>query len=81
MRTKKIIKFYNETTNIEKCQLLLMMAKQICIPVRKSDGVHVLELDDEAPVCMNGAFFQFNTEDLYKEEKKEIDYEKLMEKK
>ena len=29
MRTKKIIKFYNETTNIENCQLLLMMAKQI----------------------------------------------------
>ena len=26
MRIKKIVKFYNETTQIEKCQLLFMMA-------------------------------------------------------
>ena len=69
MRIKKIVKFYNETTPEEKCQLLLMMAKDIYVPVRKKDGVHVLELDDEVPVCMNGASYQLNTEELYKDEK------------
>lgn len=32
MRLKKIVKFYNETTPIEKCQLLFMMAKDISGP-------------------------------------------------
>jgi hypothetical protein len=28
-----------------------------------------MDLDDEAPVCMNGTAFQINTEDLYRKEK------------
>lgn len=69
MRTKKVLKFYQETTPEEKCQLLNMMAKDICVPIQKKDGCHVLDLDDEIPVCMNGIFYQINTEELYKDEK------------
>ena len=69
MRIKKIVKFYNETTAAEKVQLLWMMADQIMIPIQKKDGVHCLELDKEIPVCMNGTFYQINTEELYKKEK------------
>jgi len=66
---KKVIDFYNETTADEKCYLLLLMAKDIIVPVEKEDGVHIMDLDDEAPVCMNGTAFQINTEDLYRKEK------------
>ncbi len=69
MRIKKIVKFYNETTPAEKVQLLWMMADQIMIPIKKEDGTHCLELDKEIPVCMNGSYYQFNTEELYEEEK------------
>ena len=69
MRIKKIVKFYNETTPAEKVQLLWMMADQIMIPIQKQDGIHCLELDKEIPVCMNGVMYQFNTEELYEEEK------------
>ena len=78
---KKILKFYNNTTPEQKCQLLNMMAKDIMVPIKKEDGVHCLSLDCEAPICLNGTFFQINTEELYEEERKEINYEKLMEKK
>jgi len=71
MRIKKILKFYNETSPVEKCQLLNMMADQIMIPIEKEDGVHCLELDKEVPVCMNGSYYQINTEELYKKEKHE----------
>ena len=63
MRLKKIVKFYNETTQHEKCQLLFMMAKDIMIPIKKVDGIHCVELDKEVPVCLNGTAFQFNIED------------------
>ena len=66
---KKVIDFYNETTAEEKCYLLMLMAKDIIVPVEKEDGVHIMDLDDEAPVCMNGTAFQINTEDLYRKEK------------
>ena len=66
---KKVIDFYNETTADEKCYLLMLMAKDIIVPVEKEDGVHIMDLDDEAPVCMNGTAFQINTEDLYRKEK------------
>ena len=69
MRIKKIVKFYNETTQIEKCQLLFMMAKDMMVPVRINGVVHCLELDDEVPICLNGTSFQINTEKLYKDEK------------
>ena len=39
----------------------------------REDGVHCLELDDEAPVCMNGTAFQINTIDLYKKDKMLLD--------
>jgi len=64
MRTKKVLKFYQETTPEEKCYFLNMIAKQICVPVQKKDGCHVLELDYENPICMNGTFYQFNTEEF-----------------
>jgi hypothetical protein len=66
---KKVIDFYNETTAEEKCYLLMLMSKDIIVPVEKEDGVHIMDLDDEAPVCMNGTAFQINTEDLYRKEK------------
>ena len=66
---KKVIDFYNETTADEKCYLLLLMAKDIIVPVEKEDGVHIMDLDDEVPVCINGTAFQINTEDLYRKEK------------
>ncbi len=66
---KKVIDFYNETTAEEKCYLLMLMAKDIIVPVEKEDGVHIMDLDDEVPVCMNGTAFQINTEDLYRKEK------------
>ena len=66
---KKVIDFYNETMAEEKCYLLMLMAKDIIVPVEKEDGVHIMDLDDEAPVCMNGTAFQINTEDLYRKEK------------
>jgi|TARA_R100001460_G_scaffold78150_1_gene119113 hypothetical protein len=66
---KKVIDFYNNTTNEQKCYLLLLMSKDIMVPVEYEDGVHCLGLDDEAPVCMNGAAFQINTENLYTKEK------------
>tara|TARA_R100001244_G_C5160121_1_gene130909 strand:+ start:1219 stop:1449 length:231 start_codon:yes stop_codon:yes gene_type:complete len=69
MRIKKIVKFYNETSPVEKVQLLWMMADQIMIPIKKEDGTHCLELDKEVPVCMNGSLYQFNTEELFTEEK------------
>ena len=40
MRIKKIVNFYNETTQIEKCQLLFMMAKDIMVPVKIEGEVH-----------------------------------------
>jgi hypothetical protein len=64
MKIKKILKFYQETSPEEKCQLLNMIAKDICVPVQKDDGCHVLELDEEVPVCMNGTFFQINIKEL-----------------
>ena len=67
MRHKKILKFYQETTPEEKCHFLNMIAKNICVPVQKEDGCHVLELDEEVPVCMNGTFYQINTEDFLDE--------------
>ena len=69
---KKVIDFYNTTTAEEKCYLLMLMAKDIIVPVEKEDGVHIMDLDDEAPVCMNGTAFQINTEDLYRKEKWEV---------
>ena len=66
---KKVIDFYNETTAEEKCYLLMLMSKDIIVPVEKEDGVHIMDLDDEVPVCMNGTAFQINTEDLYRKEK------------
>jgi len=69
MRLKKIVKFYNETTPIEKCQLLFMMAKDISVPVKIDGVVHCLELDDEVPVVLNGPIYQINTEKLYENEK------------
>lgn len=66
---KKVIDFYNNTTNEQKCYLLLLMSKDIMVPVEYEDGVHCLGLDDEAPVCMNGTAFQINTEHLYKNDK------------
>ena len=66
---KKVIDFYNETTAEEKCYLLMLMAKDIIVPVEKEDGVHIMDLDYEAPVCMNGTAFQINTEDIYRKEK------------
>ena len=66
---KKVIDFYNETTADEKCYLLLLMSKDIIVPVEKEDGVHIMDLDDEVPVCINGTAFQINTEDLYRKEK------------
>jgi len=69
MRIKKIVNFYNETTQIEKCQLLFMMAKDIMIPVEIDGEVHCLNLDDEVPVVLNGTAFQINTEKLYEKEK------------
>ena len=47
----------------------MLMSKDIIVPVEKEDGVHIMDLDDEAPVCMNGTAFQINTEDLYRKEK------------
>ena len=67
MRHKKILKFYQETTPEEKCHFLNMIAKNICVPVQKEDGCHVLELDEEVPVCMNGTFYQINTEEFLNE--------------
>ena len=62
----KILEFYNQTTNEEKCQLLNMMAEQISIPIQKEDGTHDMELCKENPVCMNGTSFQLNTEEFSK---------------
>jgi len=66
---KKVIDFYNETTAEEKCYLLMLMSKDIIVPVEKENGVHIMDLDDEVPVCINGTAFQINTEDLYRKEK------------
>ena len=66
MKFEKILDFYNQTTNEEKCHLLNMMASQITIPIQKKDGTHSMELDQENPVCMNGTFFQLNTEEFSK---------------
>jgi len=71
MRLKKIVKFYNETTQHEKCQLLFMMAKDIMIPIKKEGLIHCLELDKEVPVCLNGTAFQINTEDFFNKDKNE----------
>tara|TARA_R100001126_G_scaffold73133_1_gene42768 strand:+ start:140 stop:355 length:216 start_codon:yes stop_codon:yes gene_type:complete len=60
---QEVVDFYNNTTSEQKCYLLLLMSKDIMIPVQKEDGVHCLGLDPEAPVCMNGTAFQINTED------------------
>ena len=60
---QEVVDFYNNTTSEQKCYLLLLMSKDIMIPVQKEDGVHSLGLDPEAPVCMNGTAFQINTED------------------
>jgi len=70
IRFKKILKFYNETTPEEKCHFLNMIAKQICVPVQKDNGCHVLELDEETPICLNGIFYQINTEDFLDEKNK-----------
>lgn len=70
---QKVVDFYNTTTNEQKCYLLLLMSKDIMVPVEYEDGVHCLELDDEAPVCMNGTAFQINTIDLYKKDKMLLD--------
>ena len=66
---KKVIDFYNETTAEEKCYLLMLMSKDIIVPIEKEDGVHIMDLDDEMPVSMNGTAFQINTEDLCVKEK------------
>ena len=70
--------FITTSTAEEKCYLLMLMAKDIMIPIRKDDGVHCLALDDEAPVCLNGTAFQINTEErLYKDIKDSKLYKKL----
>ncbi len=76
-KMKKVIDFYNETTAEEKCYLLLLMAKDIMIPIRKEDGIHCLGLDEDAPVCLNGTAFQINTEELYENVRDSKLYKKL----
>tara|TARA_R100000951_G_C2639030_1_gene180260 strand:+ start:1352 stop:1597 length:246 start_codon:yes stop_codon:yes gene_type:complete len=75
MNTDLINDFYLKSTPEEKCQFLWLIAEKITIPVKRVDDegkpyTEVMELDNEIPVVMNGPSYQFNTDDLYEEEKK-----------
>ena len=75
MNTKLINDFYNKSTPEEKVQFLWLLAKDITVPVTKSDEdgkryVDMMELDEEIPVVLNGTMYQFNLEDLFDEERK-----------
>jgi|TARA_Y100000361_G_scaffold77554_1_gene68662 hypothetical protein len=60
---KIVIDFYNNTTAEQKKYFLELLRDRISIPTQKKDGVHVLNLDQEVPVILNGIFFQLNTEE------------------
>tara|TARA_R100000734_G_C3310404_1_gene101187 strand:+ start:1317 stop:1547 length:231 start_codon:yes stop_codon:yes gene_type:complete len=60
---KKVIKFFNETNADQKKYFLELLSDKISVPTQKKDGVHVLNLDQEIPVVINGIYFQLNTDD------------------
>jgi len=71
MNYELIQDFYLKSTPEEKCQFLWLIADHISIPISAKDKegkeyVDCLELDRELPVVMNGTFYQFNTEKLFK---------------
>lgn len=67
----KVLEIYKNLTPEEFVQLLWLNSERINIPVFDKDKNAVIcyELDKEVPACMNGPFFQINTEVLYKDEK------------
>ncbi len=60
---QKVIDFFNETDADQKKYFLELLSDKISVPTQKEDGVHVLNLDEEIPVVINGIYFQLNTDD------------------
>ena len=68
----KIIDLYTEMDMHDKEFMIGLLAKDIFVPVEidYQDGgktvAHCMELDQEMPVCFNGASLQLNLEDSIK---------------
>lgn len=68
----KVLEIYNNLSPEEFLQLIWLHSDRINVPVfdKQKNAVICYDLDKEVPACMNGPYFQINTEVLYKDEKK-----------
>ena len=56
------LEFYLNSTPNDRLNFLLMIQKDITIPIEIEGGTSVETLWEENPICLNGTSFQLNTE-------------------
>ena len=60
------LEFYLNSTPNDRLNFLLMIQKDITIPIEIEGGTSVETLWEENPICLNGTSFQLNTEEFGK---------------
>ena len=66
METNIALEFYLNSTPNDRLNFLLMIQKDITIPIEIEGGTSVETLWEENPICLNGTLFQLNTEEFGK---------------
>ena len=66
MENNIALEFYLNSTPNDRLNFLLMIQKDITIPIEIEGGTSVETLWEENPVCLNGTSFQLNTEEFGK---------------
>ena len=62
MENNIALEFYLNSTPNDRLNFLLMIQKDITIPIEIEGGTSVETLWEENPICLNGTLFQLNTE-------------------
>ena len=60
------LEFYLNSTPNDRLNFLLMIQKDITIPIEIEGGISEETLWEENPICLNGTSFQLNTEEFGK---------------
>ena len=66
MENNIALEFYLNSTPNDRLKFLLMIQKDITIPIEIEGGTSVETLWEENPICLNGTIFQLNTEEFGK---------------
>ena len=66
MENNIALEFYLNSTPNDRLNFLLMIQKDITIPIEIEGGTSVETLWEENPICLNGTSFQLNTEEFGK---------------